>query len=70
MRLIVFGALAVLAILAPAPAEASPAYCYTTGTWNPFPYTQGYCPDGQAPFNGPGPSYGGGNHRWPDGSNE
>lgn len=51
-------------------AHAEPAYCYTSGTWQPFPQTQGWCPDSQPPFHGPAPSYGGGNHRWPDGGDD
>lgn len=51
-------------------AHADPAYCYSSGEWIPFPDYSGYCLDGEAPFNGPGPSYGGGNHRWPDGSDD
>lgn len=53
-----------------AKAHAGPAYCYSTGQWMPWPGISGYCPDGEAPFNGPGPSYGGGNHRSPDGSDD
>lgn len=54
-----------------AKGETNPAYCYSTGKWITFPENIGsYCPDGQAPFNGLGPSYGGGNHRWPDGSDD
>jgi hypothetical protein len=56
-------------VLAPA-ATAGPAYCYSTRPWQPFPRSQGYCPDGQSPFDGSGPSYGGGNHRWPSGDDE
>lgn len=59
----------VLLLTAP-PAHAEPAYCYSSGEWIPFPDYSGYCLDGEAPFNGPGPSYGGGNHRWPDGSDD
>lgn len=47
-----------------------PAFCYSTREWIPFPGFSGYCPDGESPFDGPGPSYGGGNHRWPDGSDD
>lgn len=47
-----------------------PAYCYGTHQWIPWPENSRYCPDGQSPFDGPGPSYGGGNHRWPDGSDD
>lgn len=42
---------------------AAPAYCYSTKTWLPFPDFSGYCPDGESPFNGPGPSYGGSDQR-------
>lgn len=51
-------------------AHAEPSYCYSTGEFIPWPDFSGYCPDGEAPFNGPGPDYGGGNHRWPDGSDD
>lgn len=63
-----------LTLAPPAHAEVlaplDPAYCYSSGEWLPFPDYSGYCPDGESPFNGPGPSYGGGNHRWPDGSDD
>lgn len=49
-------------------SHADPVCCYTTGQFIQWPEYSGYCPDGEAPFNGPGPSYGGGNHRWPDGT--
>lgn len=51
-------------------AQADPAYCYSSGNWIVFPDTSGYCLDGESPFNGPGPSYGGGNHRWPSGEDD
>jgi len=57
-------------LLLPAPqahADSEPFYCYSTQQFIPWPDFSGYCPDGEAPFNGPGPSYGGGNHRWPSG---
>lgn len=72
--LIVLGIYSTAIVVGHAPAiireEASPAYCYTTGEWLPFPEILGYCPDGQAPFNNVGPSYGGGAHRWPDGTDD
>lgn len=70
MRPVLLLVLVVLALALPASAGADPAYCYSTRQWQPFPQTSGYCPDGQSPFDGPGPSYGGGNHRWPDGSDD
>lgn len=74
MRLIV----AVLASLtlalggfaAPVGHADAPTYCYSSGQFLPWPDFSGYCPDGESPFNGPGPSYGGGNHRYPDGSDD
>ncbi|BBY70110.1 hypothetical protein MPRI_22970 [Mycobacterium paraintracellulare] len=53
-----------------APAPLDPVYCYSTQQFLPWPDFSGYCPDGESPFNGPGPSYGGGNHRYPDGSDD
>ncbi len=61
--------LALGAFTAPV-AQADPVFCYSTQHFLPWPDFSGYCPDGQAPFNGPGPSYAGGNHRYPDGSDD
>lgn len=67
-------ALVVAAAIALSPPASTgpdnPFYCYSTHQWIPWPEFSGYCPDGEAPFNGPGPSYGGGNHRWPDGGDD
>lgn len=67
-------AAAAAAVLPLGVASAEPAYCYSTGQWVPWPDTHIFppsaCPDGQAPFNGPGPMYGGGNHRWPSGEDD
>lgn len=68
---LLFQALIAETIALPIPqAYADPAYCYSTGQWIQFPDYSGYCLDGEAPFYGPAPSYGGGNHRWPDGSDD
>lgn len=51
-------------------AGYGPSYCYSMGHASScrFPSTPGTTRTGRPPFNGPGPSYGGGNHRWPDGT--